>query len=166
MSELTITHAGNTVTQLRPGMKSNNAQLNNMNVKLFDVPLTTDAETHSDNDVITLAIEIPNAVAVKGGSAIIQSAFLINGSATPDEGEAIGVVDAEALKLCGSTTVSNWSLMKTSIAEVAVKSNIGLVVQAKSDSRSIFVFAINRSGADYTPSATDSLHLRLGIVQD
>ena len=48
-------------------------KLNKMDVDLIDVTLTTDGEAHADNDVIAQSIEIPNAVAVKGGSAIIQS---------------------------------------------------------------------------------------------
>ena len=53
-------------------------KLNKMAVDLIDVTLTTDAEAHADNDVIAQSIEIPNAVAVTGGSAIIQSIMLLD----------------------------------------------------------------------------------------
>ena len=51
-------------------------KLNKMDVDLIDVTCTTAAETLADNDAVAVAIEIPNAVAVKGGSAIIQSITL------------------------------------------------------------------------------------------
>ena len=161
-------------------------KLNKMDLDLIDVALTTDIETHADCDVITLPIEIENAVAVKGGTAIIQSAILMNTdnsvespaielmfasetmdvSSTPDEGEAVGIEDADIPKLCGSTTVSNWSLVNTSKGEVATKSNIGLVVKAAATSTSIFVIAICRAAGGYSAGATDNLKLRLGVVKD
>tara|TARA_Y100000592_G_C5426792_1_gene296163 strand:+ start:177 stop:695 length:519 start_codon:yes stop_codon:yes gene_type:complete len=159
-------------------------KLNKMAVDLIDVILTTDIETHADNDAISLGIEIPNAVAVTGGAAIIQSITLFNlddsvespavelvfiednTAFAGDEGNALNVTDASILKALGSTTVSNWSTLQPSANEMASKQNIGMVVKAPSDSRSIYVMAINRSGGDYTPSATNSLRARIGIVKD
>ena len=161
-------------------------RLGRMDVDFIDVTLTTDIETHANGDVITLPIEIENAVSVKGGRGIIQSLILTNGdnslespaielmfasetmdvSTTPDEGEAVGIEDADLTKLCGSTTVSNWSLVNTSKAEIATKSNIGLVVKAASTSTSIFVIAICRDASGFRASATTDLKLRLGIIKD
>ena len=159
-------------------------KLNKMAVDLIDVTLTTDAEAHADNDVIAQSIEIPNAVAVTGGSAIIQSIMLldeddeaptvellfsqVNTAITDDESEAIGnnVADLDSTfrSFLGATTVSNWSDLVD--AQMAVKTNIGLVVKAASDSRSIYVHAVNRSGGAYTPAATTDLKMRIGIVKD
>jgi hypothetical protein len=159
-------------------------KLNKMDVDLIDVTLTTDAEAHADNDVIAQSIEIPNAVAVKGGSAIIQSIMVldeddeaptvellfsqVNTAITDDEGEAIGNnvsdLDATFRSFLGAVTVSNYSDLVD--AQIGIKSNIGLVVKAASDSKSIYVHAINRSGGTYTPAATTDLKLRIGIVKD
>ena len=129
MSELTITNAGNTITQSRPGMKSSNQKLNHMNVELIDVTLTTDAEAHADGDVIAQSIEIANAVQENGGTGIIQSIMLldeddegptvellfsqVSTAITDDEGSAIGYsvgdLDSTFRSFLGATTVSNWS---------------------------------------------------------
>ena len=159
-------------------------KLNKMDIDLIDITLNTDAETHSDNDAISLSIEIPNAVAVKGGAAIIQSVTLFNlddsvespamelvfiednTAFASDEGGAVSATDSNLLKALGSTTVSNWSTFTPSTNEMASKQNIGMVVKAPSDSTSIYVMAINRSGGDYTPSSANSLRARIGIVKD
>jgi|TARA_R100000482_G_C5112417_1_gene141246 hypothetical protein len=153
-------------------------------IDLIDVILTTDSETHSDNDAISLAIEIPNAVASAGGSAIIQSITLFNldnSIESPamelvfiedntdfagDEGDALNVTDTNLLKALGSVTISNYSTFTPSTNEMASKQNIGMVVKAPAGSTSIYVMAINRSGGDYTPSGTNALRARIGIVKD
>jgi hypothetical protein len=163
-------------------------KLNSMAVDLIDVTLTTTAATHADGDVISQSIEIPNAVAVTGGSAIIQSIYLQNTddsiespalelifaaentAITSDISDAIEVTDSNlvAAVVQGSTTITNWSTLAPSSDpnEFAVKTNIGLVVRAESDSRSIFVHTVNRSGGDFTPSGTGKLTARIGIVKD
>ena len=155
-------------------------------IDLIDVTLTTAAATMGNNEAITLSIEIPNAVASVGGSSIIQSITLFNlddsvespamdivfiedaTNFASDESEALNVTDSNVLKALGSTTISNWTTLSpsTNINEMASKQNIGMVVKAPSDSRSIYVMAINRSGGDYTPSGTNALRARIGIVKD
>ena len=159
-------------------------KLNKMDVDLIDVTLTTDAEAHADNDVIAQSIEIPNAVAIDQGSAIIQSIMLldeddeaptvellfsqVSTAITDDEGSAIGAsvadLDATFRSFLGAVTVSNWSDLVD--AQIGVKTNIGLVVKAAASTKSIWVHAINRSGGAYTPAATTDLKLRIGIVKD
>ena len=159
---------------------SSGEKLNKMDVDLIDVTLTTDAEAHADNDVIAQSIEIPNAVAVKGGSAIIQSVMLLdeddeapsvdlifqtdNTALASDEGEAINISDANARDILGFVNVSNYTDLIG--CQVAVKTNIGLVVKAASTTKSIWVHAVNRSGGTYTPAATTDLKMRIGIVKD
>ena len=155
-------------------------RLNSMAVDLIDVALTRTGTSVADGQVISESIEIPNAVAVTGGSAIIQSIILHNRdddveSPTvellfePDNmvaGTMAGISDSEAITIQGATTISNWSVLKPSNNEIAFKGNIGMVVKAASDSKSIYVTVINRSGAIYTPSSENSLTAKIGIVKD
>ena len=164
---------------------STNEKLNKMAVDVISVTLTTDAETIADNQLIARSIEIPNAVAVNGGSAIIQSMVLFNlddGVESPaveivvadsstelgtDEGAAVTVADGNTYpSLQGSFTVSNWSIMYAANNEMATKTNIGLAVSAASDSKSIWLHVINRSGGDYTPAATTDFKCKIGVVKD
>lgn len=155
-------------------------KLNKMAVDLIDVTLTRTAATVADGEVITNSVEIPNAVAVTGGAAIIQSIVLHNRDNDvespavellfePDDmtaGAVSGISDAETITIQGATTISNWSVLQPGNNEIAFKSNIGMVVKAASDSRSIYVTVINRSGAAYTPSSDNSLTAKIGIVKD
>ena len=168
------------MAETKIGKYSAQEKLNKMDVDLIDVTLTTDAEAHADNDVIAQSIEIPNAVAVKGGSAIIQSVMLLdeddeapsvdlifqtdNTALASDEGEAINISDANARDILGFVNVSNYTDLIG--CQVAVKTNIGLVVKAASTTKSIWVHAVNRSGGTYTPAATTDLKMRIGIVKD
>ena len=156
------------------------AKLNSMAVDLIDVTLTTDAEAHGNNDVIAQSIEIPNAVAVEGGSAIIQSIIILdeddeapsidlifqtdNTALASDEGEVVNISDADARDILGFVNVSNYTDLVG--CQVATKTNIGLVVKAASTTKSIFVHAVNRSGGTYTPAATTDLKMKIGIVKD
>ena len=155
-------------------------RLGRMDVDLIDVTLTTDAEAHADNDVIAQSIEIPNAVSVLGGSAIIQSVMLLdeddeapivdlifqtdNTALASDEGEVINISEANARDILGFVNISSWSDLVA--CQIAVKSNIGLVVKAASTTKSIWVHAVNRSGGTYTPAATTDLKMRIGIIKD
>jgi hypothetical protein len=159
-------------------------KLNKMDVDLIDVTLTTDAEAHADGDVIAQQIEIPNAVSVNGGAAIIQSIMLldeddeaptvellfsqVNSAITDDEANSIGAstadLDETFRSFLGAITVSSWSDLVDS--QLGIKTNIGLVVKAASDTTSIYVHAINRSGSNYTPAATTDIKMRIGMVKD
>ena len=159
-------------------------KLNKMDVDLIDVDLVTATAAIADNQIISDYVEIPNAVSVTGGAAIIQSITLFNlddsveapamelvfiednTAFASDEGGALNPSDSAILKAIGSTTLSNWSTFTPSTNEMASKQNIGMVVKAPSDSTSIYVMAINRSGGDYTPSSANSLRARIGIVKD
>ena len=160
--------------------RTSQAKLNSMAVDLIDVTLTTDAEAHGNNDVIAQSIEIPNDVAVEGGSAIIQSIIILdeddeapsidlifqtdNTALASDEGEVVNISDADARDILGFVNVSNYTDLVG--CQVATKTNIGLVVKAASTTKSIFVHAVNRSGGTYTPASTTDLKMRIGIVKD
>ena len=159
-------------------------KLNKMDVDLIDVTLTTVAAAIGDNEVISQSIEIENAVPVNGGTAIIQSIMLLDeddeapavellfsqvntaiaDAASEAIGNSVSDLDATFRSFLGAVTVSSWSDLVD--AKIAVKNNVGLVIKAASDSTSIYVHTINRSGGNYTPAATTDLKLRLGIVKD
>lgn len=184
MSQLTITNAGTTITQYRPGMKSSGQKLNHMNVELIDVTLTTVAAAIADNEVISQSIEIANAVQENGGTGIIQSVMLldeddeapvvellfsqVDTAITDAASEAIGnnVADLNSTfrSFLGTVTVTNWSDLVD--GQIGVKNSIGLAIETASTTRSIWVHAINRTGGAYTPAATTDLKLRIGIIQD
>ena len=154
-------------------------KLNKMDVDLIDVDLVTDTAAIADNQIISDYVEIPNAVAVTGGSGIIQSIHLLDdgdqgatmdlvfATADTDLGvlnEVISDDDAGAAGILGFVTISNYF---DGVAwQVATKTNIGLVIKAAASTRSIYVAAVNRSGGDADYVATDDLHLRIGIVKD
>lgn len=160
--------------------RSSQAKLNSMAVDLIDVTLTTDDEAHGNNDVIAQSIEIPNAVAVEGGSAIIQSIMILdeddeapsidlifqtdNTALASDEGEIVNISDDNARDILGFVNVSNYTDLLN--CQVGIKTNIGLVVKAASTTKSIFVHAVNRSGGTYTPAATTDLKMKIGIIKD
>ena len=159
-------------------------RLGKMDVDLIDVTLTTVAAAIGNNEVISQSIEIENAVAVSGGSGIIQSVMLldeddeapaiellfsqvstaITDAASEVIGNSVADLDATFRSFLGATTVSSWSDLVD--AQIGVKSNIGLAIKAASGATSIWVHAINRSGGNYTPAATTDLKLRIGIIKD
>ena len=180
MSDLTITHAGTAITQLRPGMTSTNQRLNEMKTKVFSITPTTATAEAGANEVIFQADELANFMSVKGGTAIIQSITLLDDNdfgetidivfmddsslldATSDGGSAIDGPDGTADNILGVVTIStyfdgvNWKFGQ--------KDNIGLVIKAVSTTRSVWLSAVNRGTArDWD---TDGLHLKIGYIQD
>ena len=158
-------------------------KLNKMDVDLIDATLTTVAAAVATDEVISQGIEIENAVAVKGGTAIIQSIVLNSDDAeTPaldlvfsqvqddiSSGLSATVGDDEDIDSLGASVLGHVSLSNyTNLVDcvTATKLNVGLIVKAVAGSTSIYVHAINRSGGNFTPTAVDDLHLRLGLVKD
>ena len=158
-------------------------RLNKMDVDLIDVTLTTVAAAVANNEVVSQSIEIENAVAVQGGSAIIQSIVLncddaetpaldlvftqVSDALTSGLSELVAVgtdVDNFNASILGHVSLSDYTNLVDCVT--ATKLNIGLIVKAVAGSTSIYVHTINRSGANFTPTATDDLHLRVGVVKD
>tara|TARA_R110002020_G_C15857915_1_gene736817 strand:+ start:57 stop:596 length:540 start_codon:yes stop_codon:yes gene_type:complete len=179
MSDLTITTAGVSESKVTGGeFLSGDKKLNQMKVDLIDVTLATQAANVEINDVTSDYVEIPNAVAVKGGVGVIQSIQLLdeaNQGAAIDlvfqtdnttigsTDAAVSIADADARDILGFVSMTNYF---SGIAwKLASKQNIGLVVKAASDTRSIYVAAVNRGGT-VTYGATDAIKLRIGIIQD
>ena len=162
-------------------------KLNKMDVDLIDVTVNLDnANTgaYADGDVLFPVTEIANAVAVNGGSAILQSAsIIITGSADGSETGALDVVitsDSTALGIVDNVLLSTNDSASTvmdgiagtfsvtnaidmGVVSVGSKQNIGMVCKAASDSTSLYCFGIARSTNDYEEG---SAVLRLGFVKD
>ena len=162
-------------------------KLNKMDVHLIDVTVNLDnANTgaYASGDVLFPVTEIANAVAVNGGSAILQSAsIIITGSADGSEtgalsvvitsdSTALGIVDNVALNTNDSTSAvmdgiagifSITNAIDMGVVSVGSKANIGIVCKAASGSTSLYAFGIAGSTNDYEEG---SAILRLGFVKD
>ena len=167
------------MAETKIGKYSAQEKLNKMDVDLIDVTFTTVNAAVADNEVLADYVEIPNAVAVTGGSGIIQSiqllddadlgaavdiVFQTDNTSLGTVNEAVSITDANAADILGYVSLSNYFDGVT--WQMATKTNLGLVVKAASDSRSIYAAVVNRSGGNVTYAATDDLHLRIGIVKD
>lgn len=152
-------------------------KLNKMDVDLITVTPTCDTSGTNIHDVLFDYIEIPNAVAVDGGTAIIQSiqlldeddqggtidlVFQTDNTSLGDLDAAIDIEEADARDILGYVTMSNYFDGIT--WQMVTKNNIGLVVKAASGSRSIYVAgAIRTDSLTYTASG---IQLKFGMVKD
>jgi len=181
MSDLTIKHAGNSVTQLRPGMTSTNQRLNEMKTKVFSITPTTATAEAGTGEVIFQADELANFMSEKGGTAIIQSITILDDNAF---GEAIDIVFMDTSGLLDATSdagsvidAADGTIPESILGVVSVsnyfngvawkfgqKDNIGLAIKAASTTRSVWMSAVNRGTArDWD---TDGLHIKIGYIQD
>ena len=148
--------------------------------KSIRVTPTVVAGETADNDVMFDATEIPNAVSVSGGTAILQSAVLISSKVLTDavdvvitsDDTSIGTIGATledvstttaavADGICGSFSISN--LEDIGVVAVGSKQNIGMVCKAASGSTNLHVWLIARGTTDWD---VDTVVLRLGFVKD
>ena len=181
MSDLTITHAGSTVTQTRQEVLSNNKKLNQMKVDLIDVEPTVSTSAYAVGDLMFAPIKISDAVSVKGGSAIIQSIAVANADALTGPFDIVftqssnspgdlndpiasetGLSDANADKVLGVVTISN--MVDVGGASIGGKTNIGMVIKAVNTSKDIYAFGIAQSTDN--PTTDTGYKLRIGVVQD
>ena len=143
------------------------------------ISVSVDAETSAANDIMIAPTEIPNAVAVAGGTCIIQSIvshcptaddqsynlFIsdsitalhdgIDGPANADEADGIltavqGVVPIPAGYAVGTAD------------HVASVSSIGMIAKAAEGSRSLYVWGISTTG----DTIDTTFNLKFGIVKD
>ena len=150
---------------------------------LVDVTLTTVAGAIGNNEVISQGIELKHVTGVKGGSCIIQSITLnsddaetpamdliftqvntaIADAASETIGNSVADLDAAGASVLGVVSISNYANHVDFVT--ATKLNVGLVIKSAADTTSIYVHAVNRSGSNFTPTATDDLHLRVGYIR-
>ena len=161
---------------------STNERLGKMDVDLITVTPTIATSTIDANDVLFNPVEIPYAVSVPGGIALLHSICLIDQTDTSvDAGVAIDLVftqDSTNLgtldaAVSGADTVLDGILGIISITsyvdmingQIATKNNIGLVLAgASATSTSVYVGGVIREAG--TARAADAIDLRLGIVKD
>ena len=166
-------------------------KLNKMDVDLIDVTVEADVDNAgagSTGDLLFKVTEIPNAVAVKGGTAILQSCVAIietpgatgafdvvitssstaiteasDGSAM-ETGDSVAAGDntfAELDATCGFFSITN--AFDAGVVTMGDKKNIGMVCKAESNSKSLYVWGIVQNTTDY---AEKDIVLRLGFVKD
>lgn len=135
-------------------------KLNKMQVDLIDVEPTVDATgAHASGDLLFNPVKIENAVAVPGGTAIIQSIAVANDdalvgtfdvvfTASDDDigtlngvlADQTGLSDANADSILGIARVSN--MVDAGTCSIGSESNIGLVIKAPAGSRDIYCWGI------------------------
>ena len=153
-------------------------KLNKMDVDLIDVDPTCEAASNADGDVIFTFTEIPNAVAIDGGTCLLHSVSLLDDDDNGGKidlifqtdsttlgtlGAAVSETDANAGDILGYVQLDtyfdgiNWQLSS--------KTNIGLVLKAASGTKSLYVAGVNRNGDAQTATAA-GIHLRIGVIKD
>ena len=165
-------------------------RLNKMDVDLIDVTVSPDegnTGAMASGDLLFTVTEIPNAVSVPGGTAILHSCMaiispMVTGqfdcvitSASTDITEASDgsvmepndvVADgdntlAELDGTCGFFSLTNG--FDAGVIALANNTNIGMVCKAEAGSKSLYVWGIVKNTTDY---AEGSIVLRLGFIKD
>ena len=156
-------------------------KLNKMDVDLIDVQPTVDTSAYTAGDLMFNPIEISNAVAVDGGTAILQSISVANDDALTGAFDIIltsnndapgtlnnavsgesGLSDANADSILGIVTISN--MVDVGGCSVGSKANIGLVLKAAAGTKSIYAWGIAQSTDN--PTTDTGYKLRIGVVKD
>ena len=161
-------------------------RLGKMDVDLITVtPVISASGTDAAGELLFDSTEIPNAVSVLGGSAILQSVSvfslddnkpsidLLFYQVTQDFGTAgtaitgtMSAAESDSAILLGHVAITNWTILANADAHLATKTNIGLVLKAAAATRSIYMAGIVRSAATSAWGATTNIDIRLGIVKD
>ena len=165
-------------------------KLNKMDVDLIDVTVTPDNANGGAMDVgdfMFPMIEIPNAVSVPGGTAILQSCCAIvfpmiagafdivitndattlghGGGDVVDDDLVTGIDSAIAVMdgTCGFFSLTNG--FDAGVVALMDKKNIGMVCKAAAGSTSLYVWGIVQNAGDYTGDVGSTI-LRLGFIKD
>ena len=152
--------------------------------KVITVTATTDAEGIAQDKVVATGIEIPDAVLGNGGCSLIKSItlsaaantslvcdiiFSSNSSAiTQDQGKAVGEdtpnLDDTIADASGWVQFVAGDHTDLIDARLHTKTGIDLMVEAESDSTSVYMHIINR-GSTATFAATDDVKVKIGLLQ-
>lgn len=144
---------------------------------LITVTLSLDTSAYSDGDVLATTQEVANAFRAAGGRAILQSLhvidlddqgvafdvlFLSANSSLGTENSAPDIDDTEVLDVLGMVRVGAGDYIDLGANRIATLTGLGLVLEAASDSTSLWIAAITRGG---TPTYTASgIRLKLGLL--
>ena len=161
-------------------------KLNKMDVDVISVtPTISSGSTDADADILFDALEIPNAVAVDGGTSLLHSIGVFHKGdqnvsfdiiffqVTQDLGTAgAGITwgdssettNADNAVILGHTYVSAWTDLVD--VQVATKTNIGLALKAAEGTKSIYCAGICRGVASGDHGAATNIDIRFGIIKD
>ena len=152
-------------------------RLGKMDVDLITVAPDIAEATYSTGDLMAEGETIANAVAVNGGSCILQSITAIDTSDTGGTiylvlsdtdgvdlgtvGSAINAADSVADNSVAIVELSNWT--DVGGAKVCTKSNIGVVLQAIDTSMVIAFGVVNSSGGDIVIGSGEDIIFHFGV---
>ena len=152
-------------------------KLNKMDIDLIDVTIATDAD--AAGELLITTTEIPNAVSVNGGTAILQSAMLMSNKVLTDAVEIFITSDSTSMGSIGDTIsglslassvmdgtcgfFSITNLFDAGAVAIGDKKNIGMVCKAAAGSTSLYLWAIAQGSTDWD---VDTGVIRLGFVKD
>ena len=154
-------------------------KLNKMEVDLITVSPDIAEATYSTGDLMAEGETITDAVAIDGGSCILQSITAVDTSDTGGTiyviitdnvadlgsvGSAINAGDAAADNSMAIVELSNWT--DVGGADVCTKSNLGYVLKAVAASRDLYFGIVNVSGGDIVIGSGEDIIFRFGIVKD
>jgi len=161
-------------------------KLNKMDVDLITViPTVSTGDTDIAGDVLFDSLEIENAVAVNGGTSILQSVSVFHkgdqnvafdllffqvtqtfgtAGAAPTWGASSETTNADNAVLLGHVAITDWSDLVD--VQIATKSNIGLILKAASGTASIFCAGICRGAASGDHTVATNVDIRLGLIKD
>ena len=169
-------------------------KLNKMNIDFIDITVKPDYDNGADmvaGDFMFPLTTITDAVAVKGGTAILQSCCAIISAGDDSDGTDTGPFDVvitssgttlqhdgadintdddmasvtSALAVmrgtCGFFSITN--AFNAGVVAIGDKKNIGMVCKAESNTRNLYAYGIVQNTADYNEG---DIVLRLGFVKD
>ena len=170
-------------------------RLGKMEVDLIDITVSVDPNNtggDAEGDLFFKVTEIPNAVSVDGGSAILQSCCAIiaggdNDGADVDAFDVVVTADStQLLEASDSSEAESGDAMSgmenalgtmdgtcgyfsvvngfdAGVVAIANTNNIGMVCKAEQGSKSLYVYGVVQNDADYNQG---SMVLRLGFIKD
>ena len=154
-------------------------KLNKMHVDLIISTPDIAEATYSDGDLMAEMEYITDAVAVKGGSCILQSITAIDTSDTGGAirviitnnladlgtvGSAVNAADAAADNSMAIVDLTNW--VDIGGAKVCTKGNLGIVMSSHSTSKDLRYGVVNVSGGDIVIGSGEDIIFNFGVVKD
>lgn len=142
------------------------------------VTLTIDTSAYADGDVLADTQVITNAMRITGGHGVLQSLQLVDPDdqgqpmdlyffstmhALGTENSAPSISDADAVDIFGPVPIESSDYRDLGGCKVASVRGIGLMMEAASGSRDMYVGAISRGTGSY---AGGSLTLKLSFLWD
>ena len=161
-------------------------RLNSKTLDLITVTATTDVESIGDNKVIAQSIEIPYVASTNRGRSLLKSVTVLDqtttspaidivfssssAAITQDEGKAVGEdiddLDSVLANALGVVSLVAGDYTDLFDSSLGTKSGIDLVITPSAGSKSVYMHIINRSGSNWTASATTNMRVKIGVMKD